>query len=198
MTTKLYVGNLPWSVTKDQLSDLFQQYGQVEDAFIPTDRETGRPRGFGFVTLESGAAKNAAASLNNTDYQGRTIRVNEAAPPGESRGGGGGGYGAPRRDNYGGGGGYGGGGYGGGGGELWRWWWRLLSRCLALPSSRRLQYDGVLASCLMAMSFPMVVHVCWSPITRTVLWPSPGHVFYISHRLLHVWLFHGPIATSST
>ncbi|KAJ9505324.1 hypothetical protein QJQ45_012779 [Haematococcus lacustris] len=109
MTTKLYVGNLPWNVTKEQLSELFSQYGQVDDSFIPTDRETGRPRGFGFVTLESNAAKNAAASLNNTDFQGRTIRVNEAAPPGESRsrggynGGGGGGYGAPRggRDNYG-------------------------------------------------------------------------------------------------
>ncbi|KAJ9511829.1 hypothetical protein QJQ45_004387 [Haematococcus lacustris] len=121
-------GNLPWNVTKEQLSELFSQYGQVDDSFIPTDRETGRPRGFGFVTLESNAAKNAAASLNNTDFQGRTIRVNEAAPPGESRsrggynGGGGGGYGAPRggRDNYGGGGGGyggGGGGYGGGGGE---------------------------------------------------------------------------------
>ncbi|KAJ9511827.1 hypothetical protein QJQ45_004382 [Haematococcus lacustris] len=119
-------GNLPWNVTKEQLSELFSQYGQVDDSFIPTDRETGRPRGFGFVTLESNAAKNAAASLNNTDFQGRTIRVNEAAPPGESRsrggynGGGGGGYGAPRggRDNYGGGGGGyggGGGGYGGGG-----------------------------------------------------------------------------------
>ncbi|KAJ9506555.1 hypothetical protein QJQ45_019389 [Haematococcus lacustris] len=101
--------------TDDQLSDLFQQYGQVEDAFIPTGK------------YRRGAAKNAAASLNNTDYQGRTIRVNEAAPPGESRGGGGGGYGAPRRDNYGGGGGYGGGGYGGGGGE-----WFASFKCVLI------------------------------------------------------------------
>lgn len=97
--------------------ELFSQFGTVEDSFIPLDRETGRPRGFGFVTLEENAAKNAAAALNNTDYNGRTIRVNEAAPPGEGgggrgggRGGGGGGYGG--RDG-GGGGGYGGGGYGG-------------------------------------------------------------------------------------
>ncbi len=68
------------------------------------DRETGRPRGFGFVTMESGAAMAAAAELNNTDFMGRTIRVNEAAPPGE------GGRGR-------GGGGYGGGGYGGGRGR---------------------------------------------------------------------------------
>lgn len=112
-STKLYVGNLPWSTAKEQLAELFQQYGEVEDSFIPLDRETGRPRGFGFVTLETQAAKNAAAALNNTDFMGRTIRVNEAAPPGEGGGrrggGGGGGYG-------GGGGGRGGGGYGRGGG----------------------------------------------------------------------------------
>lgn len=105
--------------------ELFQRFGQVEDAFIPLDRETGRPRGFGFVTLESNAAKSAAAELNNTDFNGRTIRVNEAAPPGEGggarRGGGGGygggGYGGGGRGYGGGGGGYGGGGYGGGGGQ---------------------------------------------------------------------------------
>lgn len=137
-SVKLYVGNLPWSATREQLAELFGQYGQVEDSFIPTDRETGRPRGFGFVTLESNAAKNAAAALNNTEYQGRTIRVNEAAPPGEggsrrggyggggggyNSGGGGGGYGGRGGGGYGGGGygsgggggGYGGGGYGGGG-----------------------------------------------------------------------------------
>lgn len=107
-STKLYVGNLPWSTTKEQLAELFQTYGDVEDSFIPLDRETGRPRGFGFVTLETNAAKNAAAGLNNTDFMGRTIRVNEAAPPGEGGGGRRGGYG-------GGGGGYGGGGRGGGG-----------------------------------------------------------------------------------
>eukprot|EP00197_Chlamydomonas_leiostraca_P002382 CAMPEP_0202859152 /NCGR_PEP_ID=MMETSP1391-20130828/1391_1 /ASSEMBLY_ACC=CAM_ASM_000867 /TAXON_ID=1034604 /ORGANISM="Chlamydomonas leiostraca, Strain SAG 11-49" /LENGTH=132 /DNA_ID=CAMNT_0049538163 /DNA_START=67 /DNA_END=465 /DNA_ORIENTATION=- len=116
MSTKLYVGNLPWSTTREQLSELFGQYGAVEDSFIPTDRETGRPRGFGFVTLESNAAQAAIAALNNTDYQGRTIRVNEAAPPGEGgRGGGRGGFGGGR-GGYGGQGGYGGGqgGYGGG------------------------------------------------------------------------------------
>ncbi|KAF5836300.1 hypothetical protein DUNSADRAFT_6177 [Dunaliella salina] len=113
MTTKLYVGNLPWSATREDLSGMFSQYGPVEDAFIPTDRETGRPRGFGFVTMESGAAMAAAQELNNTDFMGRTIRVNEAAPPGEGGGRGRGGYGG---GGYGGGrgrGGYGGGGFGG-------------------------------------------------------------------------------------
>jgi hypothetical protein len=106
MSSKLYVGNLSWQASKDDLFELFSRYGNVEDAFIPSDRETGRSRGFGFVTLEAGAASAAAAALNETEFMGRTIRVNEAQPQGE-RGGGGGGRG---------GGGYGGGGYGGGGG----------------------------------------------------------------------------------
>jgi len=120
MSVKLYVGNIPWRATPDDLRDLFSAYGTVEDAFIPQDRESGRPRGFAFVTMKEGAEQ-AIANLNETDFQGRTIRVNEAQPPsggggggGFRRGGGGGGYGGGGYGN--GGGGYGGGGYGGGGG----------------------------------------------------------------------------------
>lgn len=110
MSTKLYVGNLSWNTQRDDLYQLFGAYGTVEDAFIPTDRETGRPRGFGFVTMSAESAQAAVQSLNETEFMGRTIRVNEAQPPGERAGGGGrGGYGGR------GGGGYGGGGYGGGG-----------------------------------------------------------------------------------
>lgn len=108
MSTKLYVGNIAWATQVDDLHQLFGKYGQVEDAFIPKDRETGRPRGFAFVTM-SGGADAAIQNLNETEFMGRTIRVNEAQ--GDRGGGGGGGYGGGGRR-----GGYGGGGYGGGGG----------------------------------------------------------------------------------
>eukprot|EP00879_Flechtneria_rotunda_P000285 GHRR01000374.1.p1 GENE.GHRR01000374.1~~GHRR01000374.1.p1 ORF type:complete len:127 (+),score=34.34 GHRR01000374.1:120-500(+) len=117
MSVKLYVGNIPWSTQTDDLRQLFGQFGDVEDAFIPQDRESGRPRGFAFVTMASGSDQ-AIQNLNETEFQGRTIRVNEAQPPGERRGGGGGGgYGGGRGGGGYGGGGYGGGGYGGGGGS---------------------------------------------------------------------------------
>jgi len=109
MSVKLYVGNIPWRASVDELRDLFAQFGNVEDCFIPQDRESGRPRGFAFVTMASGSDQ-AIQNLNETEWQGRTIRVNEAQPP--SGGGGGGGF---RGGRGGGGGGYGGGGYGGGG-----------------------------------------------------------------------------------
>jgi RNA recognition motif-containing protein len=125
MSVKLYVGNLPWATSAEDLRQLFGAYGQVEDAFIPQDRESGRPRGFAFVTMASGADQ-AIASLNETEFQGRNIRVNEAQPSGGGGGrgggfGGGGGYG--RGGGGYGGGGYGGGrgGYGGGGGDGGRW-----------------------------------------------------------------------------
>jgi cold-inducible RNA-binding protein len=115
--TKLYVGNLSWNTGTEDLHNLFGNYGEVTDAFIPLDRETGRSRGFGFVTLSDVAsADKAIKDLDGTDFQGRNIRVNVAAPQGDrsggfrgGRGGGGRGYGGD------GGGGYGGGGYGGGG-----------------------------------------------------------------------------------
>ncbi len=127
MGTKIYVGNLPWRATDAQLSQLFGNHGEVIDAKIVTDRETGRSRGFGFVTMASDEAAQAAIrALNGHSLEGRSLVVNEAREQsgggGFGRGGGGGGgYGGSGRSGgggYGGGGGgrSGGGGYGGGGG----------------------------------------------------------------------------------
>jgi RNA recognition motif-containing protein len=115
----IYVGNLPYTATEEDVTGLFTAYGPVERVKIITDRETGRSKGFAFVTIGDQTQLNAAIeALNGYDYQGRALRVN-ASEPKEARpsggGGGGGGYGGERR----GGGGYkggGGGGYGGGGG----------------------------------------------------------------------------------
>lgn len=109
MATKLYVGNLSFRTTGDDLREAFSQAGTVESASIIEDRETGRSRGFGFV--EMATPEEAAAAIekfNGKDLGGRNLTVNEAKPR-ENRGGGGGGG----RGGYGGG---GGGGYGGGGG----------------------------------------------------------------------------------
>jgi len=116
MATNIYVGNLPWSTTTDDLYAMFQQYGAVTRAQVVTDRETGRSRGFGFVEMPNEAEANAAiAALNNQPMNGRPLTVNVAKPRDGGGGGGGGG-----RGGYGGGGGGGGrrsgGGYGGGGG----------------------------------------------------------------------------------
>ena len=114
MGTRLYVGNLPYSVTELDLRELFSGLGTVTDAKIITDRETGRPRGFGFVEMASDdEARKAIEELNGRDVQGRQVAVKEA----EDRrgGGGGGGFGGGGRGG-GGGGGYGGGGGGGRGG----------------------------------------------------------------------------------
>jgi RNA recognition motif-containing protein len=73
---KLYVGNIPWKTTEEDLTNLFSEYGEVESARIITDRETGRSRGFGFVEMEN--AEEAINNLNETDFMGRTLRVNEA------------------------------------------------------------------------------------------------------------------------
>ncbi|MCC6827664.1 MAG: RNA-binding protein [Novosphingobium sp.] len=115
MPTKIYVGNLPWRATDAQLTQLFGAHGEVTDARIVTDRETGRSRGFGFVTMTvAEAAQNAIRALNGHSLEGRSLVVNEAR---EQQGGGGGGGGGFRRGGGGGGfGGGGGGGYGGGGG----------------------------------------------------------------------------------
>jgi len=113
MAKNIYVGNLTWECTADDLLALFQEHGNVARAQVITDRETGRSRGFGFVEMENDAeAQKAIEALNGADYQGRALTVNEAKPR-EDRGGGGGG-----RGGYGGGGGsgYGGGGRGGYGG----------------------------------------------------------------------------------
>jgi RNA recognition motif-containing protein len=120
----IYVGNLPYSATEEDVSGLFASYGPVERVKIITDRETGRSKGFAFVTLGDQSQLNAAIeALNGFDYQGRALRVNASEPKeagsggfgGERRGGGGGGYGGDRRG--GGGGGYKGGGGGGYGGD---------------------------------------------------------------------------------
>jgi cold-inducible RNA-binding protein len=114
---KLYVGQLPYSTTNEDLARLFEQYGEVISASIITDRETGRNRGFGFVEMNDADAQKAMSELNGKPYEGRTLVVNEAneRPPRRDSGGGRGGYGGGGRGGYGGG---GGGGYdrGGGGG----------------------------------------------------------------------------------
>ena len=92
MTKKLYVGNLPFQTTEEDLSDLFSQAGNVESVRIITDRDTGRSRGFGFVEMGDEDADKAVESLNGTEMGGRPLTVNEARPQ-VNRGGGGGGGG---------------------------------------------------------------------------------------------------------
>src|SRR5690349_12118621 len=97
MAINIYVGNLPWQTTQDDLYQLFAQYGQVGKAQVISDRETGRSRGFGFVEMMTEAEANAAIeALNNSAFNGRPLTVNIAKP----------------REGNGGGGGYGGGGGG--------------------------------------------------------------------------------------
>ena len=114
MTTKLYVGNLPYDATEAELRELFAQAGEVSSVALPTDRDTGRPRGFGFVEMASeDAARKAISLLNGRTLRDRQIKVNESQP--REGGGGGGGYGGGGGRSGGGGGGYGGGRSGGGG-----------------------------------------------------------------------------------
>jgi len=127
MSTKLYVGNISFNTTNQDLNDMFGEVGTVESANVVEDRETGRSRGFGFVEMASKAdAENAIAQLNGKEVDGRALKVNEAKPR-EDRGGGGGGRGGyggggGRGGNRGGGGGRGGNrGGGGGGGYSNRW-----------------------------------------------------------------------------
>jgi RNA recognition motif-containing protein len=84
MTQKLYVGNLPFSATEDTIRDLFSQYGTVHSVRLISDRDTGRPRGFGFVEMDG--AQEAIQALNGQDFGGRALRVNEARER-EDRGG---------------------------------------------------------------------------------------------------------------
>jgi RNA recognition motif-containing protein len=112
MGNKLYVGNLPFSATDDSLRELFAQSGSVNSATIITDRDTGRSKGFGFVEMSSDQeASDAITKFNGTNFEGRTITVNEARPKAPREGGGGGGGGRDR----------GGRGGGGGGGGRQRW-----------------------------------------------------------------------------
>ncbi len=105
---KIYVGNLSYNATEETLQGLFDNYGQVSEVAVITDRDTGRPRGFAFVTMDDSDARKAIEALNGTDLDGRSITVNEAKPRADR--GGGGSRGGPR-----------GGGGGGGGGRRDRW-----------------------------------------------------------------------------
>lgn len=124
LSKKIYVGNLPFQATEDNVRDMFEAYGTVESIAMINDRDTGRFRGFCFVEMPDSEAMAAIEALDGNDYDGRSLRVNEARPREERGGGsrGGGGYrgggnrgggnrggnrGGGRRDDYGGGGGRG-------------------------------------------------------------------------------------------
>ncbi len=95
---KLYVGNLPYNTTEDDLRNLFSQYGSIDSVAVITDRETGRSKGFGFVEFGNDSeARNAIQALSGQEYGGRALTVNEAR---SKTGGGGGGSGRPGRDRY--------------------------------------------------------------------------------------------------
>lgn len=80
MTKSLYVGNLPWSATEDDVRDLFAPYGEVTSVKLVSDRETGRARGFGFVEMASEGVQAAVEALDNFSFSGRNLKVNEARP----------------------------------------------------------------------------------------------------------------------
>ena len=88
MVKKIYVGNLAFSATEDEVRKAFEEYGEVQSIALITDRDTGRPRGFGFVEMESEAADAAITGLNGRDLGGRDLNVNEARPRGDRGGGG--------------------------------------------------------------------------------------------------------------
>ncbi|MBC7883780.1 MAG: RNA-binding protein [Anaerolineae bacterium] len=94
----LFVGNLPFSVTQQDISDAFSEYGTVKNVKIPTDRESGRPRGFAFVDMEEAEEAKAIAELDGATWDNRQIRVNKAEPRPERSGGGGGGGGGGNRN----------------------------------------------------------------------------------------------------
>ncbi|MCU7853483.1 MAG: RNA-binding protein [Candidatus Thiodiazotropha sp. (ex Monitilora ramsayi)] len=91
--TKLYVGNLPWSATEDDIRELFTDIGEVQSANLILDRETRRSRGFAFVEMSQADAERAISQLNGKDFQGRDLRINEAQEKPRRSGGGGGGGG---------------------------------------------------------------------------------------------------------
>ncbi len=102
MGKKLYVGNIPFTTTEDELTQLFERHGTVQSVNVITDRETGRPRGFAFVEMESDQAAQAAQrALDGSQLGGRSLRVNEAQERSGGGGGGGGGRGGGfRRERY--------------------------------------------------------------------------------------------------
>lgn len=88
MNSKIYVGNLSYQTTEDNLSDTFNQYGQMTDIIIVTDRATGRSKGFGFITFDNQEAAQAALAMDGQELDGRTIKVSLAKPPKDRRSGG--------------------------------------------------------------------------------------------------------------
>ena|ERR1700722_12917183 len=101
MSTKLYVGNLSFDITENDLRDMMAQHGPVNEVSVIMDKVTGRARGFAFVTMNTAEAATAAiAALNGKDYQGRALTVNEARPREERPAGGGGGGGGYRGRSY--------------------------------------------------------------------------------------------------
>lgn len=84
---KLYVGNLSFDTPESEIKRIFEEYGQVTDCFMPTDRDTGRVRGFAFVTMPSDVAEKACSAVNGQEIDGRSLRVNEAQPKGAGGGG---------------------------------------------------------------------------------------------------------------
>lgn len=88
IVTKLYVGNLPFTATEDAVRALFAPHGTVEKISLITDRDTGRPRGFGFVEMSNADASRAMQALNGTDFDGRPLKINEAQARDAARGGG--------------------------------------------------------------------------------------------------------------
>ena len=101
MNTKLYVGNLSYDITENDLQDLFSPHGTVTEVHLPLDRDTGRPRGFAFVTMATVEGTQAAIeALNGQNQAGRNLVVNEARPREERPSGGSGGGRGPRRGSY--------------------------------------------------------------------------------------------------
>jgi len=96
----IFVGNLSFTATEDAVRSMFEAYGTVERVSIVTDRDTGQPKGFGFVEMTGDAeAERAISALSGTELNGRALTINEARPKAERTGGGGGGYGGGRRNN---------------------------------------------------------------------------------------------------
>ena len=96
---KLYVGNLPFSATEDEVRNLFSQHGTVNEVNLITDRFTGNPRGFGFVEMDEEGGAAAIKAVNGADFGGRSLKVDQAQPRRDNRGGGGGG-GYGNRDRW--------------------------------------------------------------------------------------------------
>ena len=89
VTMNIYIGNLPYSISEDELRDLFAAHGEVTSANIIMDRDSGRSKGFGFIEMPDNTQGEAAINaINQTDVQGRSVRVNEARPRNDNRGGG--------------------------------------------------------------------------------------------------------------